>query len=424
MEPKGQNTETEAELVAPREAFQPEPAAVRAQLDRLLGSHHFRNSKRCLALLKYVVDAHLEGALDRVKERIIGSEVFHRDAGYDTNHDSVVRTTAAEVRKRLAQYYLEPGHEEELRLSLPAGSYAPEFRAAAPLSPVVVEVRTNAARFARPVWRFWAAIAAVLVVAGGVWWWQSREPALERFWNPLIEDRGEAVICIGQPLKIYRIEGPRYEELNDKMVGNGTNPPASKDVLENTQVKLSDLRAAGDQYFTFGDLMAAVRISELLARRRKPFQVLGDRIATYYDLRGKPAILLGQFNNRWTQGLTVGVRYYLERDMPNRLYQVRDRQNHDVVIASASQSSKRPEEYAIVSRILNPATERTVVTITGMTFKGTLAGGDFLTNAGYMQEAFRNAPAGWYRKNIQVVLKTAMVGGNAGPPTVVATCFW
>jgi hypothetical protein len=94
------------------------------------------------------------------------------------------------------------------------------------------------------------------------------------------------------------------------------------------------------------------------------------------------------------------------------------------VVASASQSSSRPEEYAIVSRILNPATERTIVTVVGMTYKGTLAGGDFLTNAGYMQEAFRNAPAGWYRKNIQVVLKTAMVGGNAGPPKVVATCFW
>jgi hypothetical protein len=30
-----------------------------------------------------------------------------RDPDYDTNQDSVVRTTAVEIRKKLAQYYLE-----------------------------------------------------------------------------------------------------------------------------------------------------------------------------------------------------------------------------------------------------------------------------------------------------------------------------
>ena len=40
----------------------------------------------------------------------------------------MVRTTAAEIRKKLAQYYLEPGHENELRVLLPQGSYLPEFR--------------------------------------------------------------------------------------------------------------------------------------------------------------------------------------------------------------------------------------------------------------------------------------------------------
>src|SRR5262249_20880119 len=54
-----------------------------------------------------VVEAYLEGSLDKVKERAIGREVFHRDPNYDTNQDSVVRTTAADLRKRLAQYYLE-----------------------------------------------------------------------------------------------------------------------------------------------------------------------------------------------------------------------------------------------------------------------------------------------------------------------------
>lgn len=60
----------------------------------------------------------------------------------------------------------------------------------------------------------------------------------------------------------------------------------------------------------------------------------------------------------------------------------------------------------------------------GMTQQGTIAGGDFLTNPTYMQEAFQAAPAGWYRKNVQLVLRTAMVSGTAGPPEAVAAYFW
>lgn len=425
MESKGQNTETGV-ATSPCEGLLPEAGVLKLQLERLLASPHFRSSKRCQALLRYVVDAHLEGALDRVKERTIGFEVFHRQAGYDTNHDSVVRTTAAEVRKRLAQYYLEPEHEHELRVSLPSGAYAPEFRLPTPNAPrveVVAGIKPTPVVPSPSIWRFSPVAAAIALAVGAAWWWP-RETALERFWNPLTTDRADAVICIGQPLKVYRIDGPRSDELNDKIVGNGTLEPAAKEVLEATALKLSDLRPAGNQYFTSGDLMASVRLAELLAQRRKPFQVLGDRGASYYDLRGKPAILIGQFSNRWTQEVASGLRFYMERNTAKRLYEVHDRQNPETLVASASQEPDRHEEYAIVTRVFNPSTEKTVVAIMGMTYKGTVAGSDFVTNAGYLQEAFQRAEANWDRKNIQVVLRTPMVGGNAGPPKVVTKYFW
>src|ERR1035437_9724583 len=82
-------------------------AAVRVQLERLLANPSFRNSKRYPALLRFVVERVLEGHTDSLKERTLGIEVFHRDPNYDTNQDPVVRTTAVEVRKRLALYRLE-----------------------------------------------------------------------------------------------------------------------------------------------------------------------------------------------------------------------------------------------------------------------------------------------------------------------------
>jgi hypothetical protein len=398
----------------------PDAAPIRQQLDHLLADPHFRNSRRCQALLKHVVEAYLDGCLDRVKERSIGFEVFGRAADYDTGQDSIVRTSAGEVRKRLAQYYLEPEHEHEIRIVLPHGSYSPEFHmpAPAPAPQPETPVRIQRSRWVIPI-----ASVAVAIAAAAAIYLSFRPAEFDRFWMPLFADRSETVICIEQPLRIYRFAGPRVHELNEKMVGAPPNPSASAEARENTSLNLSELETAGGNFFTYGDLIATARISELLGRKGKPFQILSDRATTYRDLRGKSAILLGQFNNQWTLGLTSGLRYYLEKNAARNTYEVRDRKNPEKVIASASRTN-RAQELAIVSRIFDVSTERAVVAVTGATYYATLAGGDFLTHPSYMHEAFRGAPSNWYRKNIQVVLMASTVRGTPGPPQAIATYYW
>jgi len=106
----------------------PPPAdAIQEQVVRILASPLFRNSKHYPRLLKYVVEQTLAGHGASLKERALGVEVFGRDAHYDTTADPVVRTSACEVRKRIAQYYQEAGRAAEIRIDLPAGSYVPEF---------------------------------------------------------------------------------------------------------------------------------------------------------------------------------------------------------------------------------------------------------------------------------------------------------
>ena len=80
-----------------------------------------------------------------------------------------------------------------------------------------------------------------------------------------------------------------------------------------------------------------------------------------------------------------------------------------------------PEDYAIVTRVFDPSTEKTVIVAAGVTHFGTLAAGDFLSSEAYVKEAFRHSPPDWDRKNVQVVLQTKVVGGSAGPPKVIAT---
>jgi hypothetical protein len=424
------SVDTSGSSSAPAQIPVPDDAAVRQQLDRLIGSVHFRPSKRCQSLLRYVGEAYLENRTDRVKERTIGYEVFQREPDYDTNQDSVVRTTAAEIRKKLALYYQDPRHVAEIRVTLPQGSYLPEFRmpevAAAPAAPLEPAVPTIADRVSRPRYlRIGIALAALAAVALACYGYAiASRTELTLFWKPLLDDNSGTVICVGQPLRIYTLEGPRAADLNEKLVGTLTTPPATPEVRQNTSVTLSELRPSGDRYYSVGDYLASVRLAEFLGQRGKPFQVIGDRSTGYKDLRGRPAVLIGQFNNVWTMGLTGNLRFYIDRSTQKFTYDVLDRQNPGKVILSAARNASRPEEYAIVSRVFDALTEKTVVSVAGMTFNGTTAAGEFLTNARYMQEAFGNAPAKWYQRNIQVILKTTMLAGATGPPKVVTTYFW
>ena len=101
---------------------------VRRELNSILSSHHFKNSKRYPALLRYVVEKTLDGHSDQLKERTLGIEVFDRPPDYDTNADPVVRFSASEIRKRIAQFYHENDNESGLQIDLPLGSYVPEFK--------------------------------------------------------------------------------------------------------------------------------------------------------------------------------------------------------------------------------------------------------------------------------------------------------
>jgi len=117
---------------------------VREQLKRLVAHPLFTNSKRYPVLLTYTVEQTLLGNAGDLKERTIGVEAFGREPSYDVSLDPVVRMTAAEVRKRLTQYYFSPeyspDHAGEMIIELPVGSYVPLFREASPHA----AVRTDA----------------------------------------------------------------------------------------------------------------------------------------------------------------------------------------------------------------------------------------------------------------------------------------
>src|SRR5262245_30048290 len=265
--------------------------AALAQLARILESPQFRSSKRCSLFLRYVVEQASENHLEYLKERTLGIEVFRRDPQYDTNQDPVVRAAAGEVRKRLAQYYLEPGHEDELRISLPAGSYVPDVQ---PPAKIIAEAAPRSAFRLKHIGI--AAAGFVMLLTAVLISLRLRQTDLDRFWAPVIDPQETVLVCIGQP-KTYNFNTKAQGDL-DKWFENGSekqNPPP-----ELATLSLADVVPMWDRYVALADAQAFSQVSELIAEKGKKAQLRGVRSVSLADLSSRPCVLIGAFNNEWT----------------------------------------------------------------------------------------------------------------------------
>src|SRR5690242_16338236 len=113
-------------------------AEVRAELNAILKSSYFSGSKRCQEFLEFIVNHAIDGNLEYLTERFLGSELFGRPIDYETGTDSIVRVRANDVRRRLAQYYSDGHGRSRVVIELVSGSYVPEFfwRGPASIEPV------------------------------------------------------------------------------------------------------------------------------------------------------------------------------------------------------------------------------------------------------------------------------------------------
>lgn len=143
---------------------------IRAELEKILASPGFVNADRLSRFLRYVVEETLDNQTDKLKETLLGIEVFRRKPTYDPRVDAVVRTEAVKLRARMRDYYETEGREDAVRIDLPKGGYVPAFHLreepaeSAPLTDAAGEPVAPA------LWKTGAAsLVIVLVLAASVW---------------------------------------------------------------------------------------------------------------------------------------------------------------------------------------------------------------------------------------------------------------
>jgi hypothetical protein len=400
-----------------------EKAAVHQQLEKLLATPLFHSSKRYPSFLKLVVARTLAGQTDHLKERILGVEIFGRSADYDTNTDPIVRVTAAEIRKRVEQYYQDPKHSQEIRLFLPAGSYVPQFswpgRPAgsleSPLGPTgtsLLPSPSKAATFPRskPVSLFRGKLAAALTLCALflvsiTLWYASRPPVLRQFWEPFIKSAEPVLFCIADQNQYSTI---RLRDAAD---------PQRETTLADSMVTV-----------IIDDISPLVNVAGMLRTYGKTYRVQGESGTTLTDLRRGPSVFIGAFDNGWTLRLTSPLRFHFANDPAMTQFWIEDRTNPGrrswVLDRSQQQQTGTYKDYAIVARLLDPNTDQFVVVAAGIGRGGTVAAGEFLVDQHRMNEMLKQVPGNWKQKNIEIVLETQVIQGRSGPPRISAVHVW
>ena len=394
--------------------------AILSQLDRMVAHPLFCNSKRYPGLLRYLVEHALVGDVDQLKERTLGIEVFHRPAAYDTNLDPVVRITAGEIRKRIAQYYFQPDRESEIRIDLRPGSYVPEFYLPThtPLAPPALSTEQGLvslppappAPAVRSRWK-WAPVLALLMLVSVTIVWQkpwARRSVLNQFWEPVISSPGSTLVCISDQMDS---PGPGNQE-------SGQNP------LQESQIPMHMFNRSMHRV-GLDDAITLARVATVLSSMGKKYVVRGDKSTTLEDLRQGPVVLVGAFDNDWTLRLTKDLRFTFEAGQPHA--RIKDRLNPNRNLWTVDGDApylKITEDYAVISRFRDQTSGSTVVVAAGLGVYGTLAAGEMLSNEFYLQQLVSHAPRDWAKMNLEAVISTQVINGNSGPPRVLETHFW
>lgn len=371
-------------------SFAGNAAAVRAELDRVLGSPAFSASQRSREFLRFVVEETLAGRADQLKERSIAMAVFARGESYDPGGDSIVRVKAVEVRKRLAQHYAG-GTGSSIRIEIPQGGYVPRFD----------EKRSSGGlRVGRGV------VLSLLLGAVGlgtvVWMVAARSAAsnLDRVWAPILAAPSPVVIGLPSPL-IYSLES------------KPSQPVRPEEVL-----------IAENYYVGTGAAYGAAQVAAMIAARGGRFVVKIGPDVSYEDLKNQSAVFLGAHSSAWTMKFTKKLRYQfaIEGDLtgvvdvrPDGAKWMKQRRRLDIGSS---------EDYSIVARIHDESTGHPILLIAGCGPRGTHAAAEFVSSESAFRQFAKAAPPDWPRKNFEVVLRAEIHGSVPGKPRLLAWHVW
>jgi hypothetical protein len=248
----------------------------------------------------------------------------------------------------------------------------------------------------------WAALVLLVMVTAGAAYSlhkTSLPTVADEFWEPLLQSPGPPLIVIGSGHPELVTPEPTETSLMEHMVGPY-------------------------HHISLSSAVALSRVTGALQGRGRTYEIKEGSGTSLADLRSRSVILVGALNNLWTLRLVDPLRFRFSTNPLAHIEDTKDMQDHGWIVDFQKPYSTVTSDYAIVARYHDTTTNGTVLVIAGLGPYGTEAASEFATSPRYLEQLLKNAPAGWENKNLEMVLRTDVIAGEAGPPYLVAATTW
>jgi len=403
----------------------------RALLERVVNSRVLQRALRLRELLDYLGNRALKPHAGVVREQEIGAAVFGRNGDYDTSLDNIVRVNVSELRKRLAQYFLEEGASETIVMEIPRGGYVPVFYPRLPAAESKVAeslvaqepvsqtpaihtaampealkstetqgIRTRVGRWAGVLG---VALAFALVGCVALAWQNYRlrariqpwktEPVRAALWSEFFASGDDVDIvtadtsfALAQDMLGRSISLSDYLDYSYKGLSN--DPVLSPD--KRAALKLVLDRNNG----SIGDFQAAERFMDLDAHS-PAVKLAGARSYTPEGIKTHNVILIGgRESNPWVELYKGRLNFFLEYEPAKQRSYIVNRKPTAGEKSVYEASEDRNRGYSVVAFLPNLSGNRYTLIISGSDSQATLAAGEFVTSSEGLAQIRQKMPKG------------------------------
>jgi hypothetical protein len=396
------------------------PEEIRRALDRILNSKHFSQAPKKRKFVQLICDYHLAGRAKEINEHLIGLEVYERSDRYSPAEDPVVRVAAHDVRKRLEQYYLHEGRNDEVRLEIPVGSYEPVFKLA---SDIPAEIEThpsgahalaaiqdrspqtarleNVGRRRRLTWTIGALAAVAIIVLAINIWRKNQTPSLtaeqdvyDPVWGRFFKSQDPTIQVLSNPPVYVLVNKADPDVLRKNSID--LSKDASKDLFEllkQTGQGEPEYLAPPKLYLSpvshtgIGEAIGAHLITSLFRSRNLGINLKQSRNLTGEDLKDRNLIMLGgRWSNAWAGKMSVKEDFYFTPQISIANGAPQPGEQSEYRTKFDEQTGQILEDYALITVKPSAQSKNAIMALEGLRGVGTGAAAEMITNKIYLAE--------------------------------------
>lgn len=391
-------------------------------LQRVLASHSFSRSEVIRRILKYIIESSVAGHAKDLKEYTIAIDALNCPNNFDPKADNKVRVQMQRLRKKLDEYYSEEGAHDPVRILIPVGHYIPQFERcsdresespdddkASPPATTRVLFRSGISPF---LYRFngLVLIFAILIVAVAMSIFllpmarmrsaaqkKALSDSLACLWNPFVSSPQPPLIIYSNAFFLMDKQGDLY-----RYFVSGVQPlPLGAKALSTAGLERTGPMPRGvgplyyfDAYTGTGEVVAAAKVSQLLAREHENFNIERDGIASYSDIRGSNVIFLGaSLEDSVLRTLPVKADLvFKETTQPQFVGSLEILDRHPGPSHPAIYKLQRNPKtgaiqggYALISLLPGVVPDRYIMILAGISTVGTEAAAEFATSKDSME---------------------------------------